>query len=58
MEMTQTAFVDLLAGRFDIQYKTQTPASIEFDLGPTRTHERRAIGFTSRQLVVCCGSRG
>ena len=36
MKMTQTAFVDSLVDRFDIQYDTQTPASLEFDLGPKR----------------------
>ena len=40
MKMTQTAFVDSLVGRFDIQYETQTPASVEFDLGPKRIHEK------------------
>ena len=58
VKMTQTAFVDSLVDRFDIQYETQTPAFVEFDLGPKRIHEKGAIGLTSRQLVVCCGSRG
>ena len=58
MKMTQTAFVDLLVDRFDIQYEVQTPASVEFDFGPKRIHEKGVIGLTSRQLVVCCGSRG
>ena len=40
MKMTQTAFVDLLVDRFDIQYETQTPASVEFDLGPKMIHEK------------------
>ena len=40
MKMTQTAFVDSLVDRFDIQYETQTPASVEFDLGPKRIHEK------------------
>ena len=40
MKMTKTAFVDLLVDRFDIQYETQTPASVEFDLGPKRIHEK------------------
>ena len=41
MKMTQTAFVDSLVDRFDIQHETQTPASsVEFDLGPKRIHEK------------------
>ena len=40
MKMTQAAFVDSLVNRFDIQYETQTPASVEFDLVPIRTHEK------------------
>ena len=40
MKMTQTAFVDSLVDRFDMQYETQTPASVEFDLEPKRTHEK------------------
>ena len=40
MKMTQTAFVDSLVGRFGIQYETQTPAPVEFDLGPKRVHEK------------------
>ena len=40
MKMTQTAFVDSLINRFDIQYETQTPAAVELDLGPKRTHEK------------------
>ena len=40
MKMTQTAFKDSLVNRSDIQYETQTPASVEFDLGPIRTHEK------------------
>ena len=38
--MTQTAFVDSLVNRFDIKYETQTPATVELDLGPKRTHEK------------------
>ena len=38
--MMQTACVDSLVGRFDIQYETQTPASVECDLGPKRIHEK------------------
>ena len=44
MKMTQAAFIDSLVDRLDIKYDTQTPASIEFDLGP-----KRAVGLTSRQ---------
>ena len=41
IKMTQTAlFVDPLVDRFDIQYETQTPASVEFDLGLKRVHEK------------------
>ena len=40
MKMTQTAFVDSLVDRSDIQCETQTPASVEFDLGPKRIHEK------------------
>ena len=40
MKMTQTEFVDSLVDRFDIQYATHTPASVEFDLGPKMTHEK------------------
>ena len=40
MKMTQTAFVGSLLDRFDIQYGTQTPASVELDLGPMMIHEK------------------
>ena len=41
VKMTQTAlFVDSLVDRFDIQIETQTPASVKFDLGPKRIHEK------------------
>ena len=40
VKMTQTAFVDLLVDRFDLKYETQTPASVEFDLGPKIIHEK------------------
>ena len=40
MKMTQTAFVDSLVDRFDIQYEAQTPASVELDFGPKRIHEK------------------
>ena len=40
MKMTQTAFVDSLVVRFDIQYESQTPASVEIDLRPKRIHEK------------------
>ena len=32
MKMTQTLFVDSLVDRFDVQYETQTPASVELTL--------------------------
>ena len=40
IKMTQTAFIDSLVDRFDIQYETQTPASVKFDLGPKMIHEK------------------
>ena len=40
MKMTRTAFVDSLVDHFDMQYEPQTPASVEFDLGPKRIHEK------------------
>ena len=40
MKMTQTAIVDSLVDRLDIQYETQTPASVELDLGPKIIHEK------------------
>ena len=40
MKMRQTTFTDSLVDRFDIQYETQIPASVEFDLGPKRIHEK------------------
>ncbi|CAN0412556.1 unnamed protein product, partial [Ascophyllum nodosum] len=40
MKMTQTAFVDSLVDRFDLQYETQTPASVEFGLGQMIIHEK------------------
>ena len=40
MKMTQTAFVDSLVDRFDIQYETQTTASVDVDLESKRTHEK------------------
>ena len=42
MKMTQTAFGDSLADRFDIQYGTQTFASVQFDLGPRMIHKKRS----------------
>ena len=39
MKMTQTAFVDSLVDRFYKRYVIQTPASVEFDLGPKKMHE-------------------
>ena len=56
--MTQTASVDSLIDRFDIQYETQTPASVEFDLGSKTIHVKEGDCLTSRQLVVCCRYRG
>ena len=41
-EMTQEAFVDSLVDRFGIQYETQTPASVEFDLGPNTIYEEKS----------------
>ena len=41
LKMTQTAlFVDSLVDRFDIQYKTQTSASVEVDVKPKRIDEK------------------
>ena len=40
MKMTETAFVDSLVDRFNVQYETQTPASVELDLRPKRIHEK------------------
>ena len=40
MKMMQTAFVDSLVDRFDIQYETQTPASVELDLGTKKIYEK------------------
>ena len=57
MKMTQTAFVDSLVDHFDIQYETQTPASVELTLDRRELTRRRAIGLTSRWLVVCCRAR-
>lgn len=39
-KMTQTAFIDWLVERFDIWYKSQTSASVYFDLGPKRSDEK------------------
>ena len=44
MKMTQTAFVDSLVDRFDVQYEIQTPASVEFDLGPMMSNENEGDG--------------
>ena len=41
VKMTQTAFVDSLVDRFGIQYEAQTPASVEFDLGPQKNDEKK-----------------
>ena len=42
VKMTQTVvlFVDSLVDRFDLHYKTQTPASVEFGLGSKRIDEK------------------
>ena len=50
MGMTQTASVDSLIGRFDIRYETQTPASVEFGLGPKRIYEKKG-GWPYKQAV-------
>ena len=34
VKMTQTYFVKSLVYRFDINFKTETPPSVEYDLGP------------------------
>ena len=57
VKMTQTAFVDSLTERIDIQYESQTPATVEFDLRPKRSDKKREVGLTSRRSVVYCGSR-
>ena len=38
IKITQTTFVDSLVDRFDTQYETQTPASVEYDLGLIKYH--------------------
>ena len=59
MKMTQTAFVDSLVDCYSIQYKTQTPASAEFDLGPKRITRRGAwsvvdlSGMTRPDIATC-----
>ena len=50
MKMTQTAFGDSLVERFNIQYETQTPASVQFDLGPKRIHEK-GVDWPYKQAV-------
>lgn len=40
MKMTQATSVDSLVECFDIQYETQTPASVELDLEPKRNDEK------------------
>lgn len=55
---TQTAFVDLLVERFDVQYESLTPASVEFDPGAEGKWREKAIGLTSRRLVGFLGSQG
>ena len=58
VKMTQTAFVDSLVDCFNIQYETQSPASVEFDLGPKRTDEKDGDWPYNWRSVVCCGSLG
>ena len=41
MKMMQKVCVGSLVDRFGIQCETQTPASVEFDLGPKRIHEKK-----------------
>ena len=36
VKMTKTAFVESLIDHFDIQFETETPAYVEYDLGPNR----------------------
>ena len=50
IETTETAFVDLLVDRFDIQHETQAPASVEFVLGPKRIHEKGG-NWPNKQVV-------
>ena len=50
MKMTQTAFVESLVDRFVVQDETQTPASVEFDLGSKMTHEKEG-GWPYKQAV-------
>ena len=50
VKITPTAFVDSLVDHFGIQHETQTPASVEFDLGPKRTDEKE--GEWSYKQVV------
>ena len=50
MKITQTAFIDSLVDCFDIQYETQTSASVEFDLGPKRIHEKEG-NWPYKQVV-------
>ena len=50
VKMTQKAFVDSLAERFDIQYESQTPALVEFDLGPKRSDNKEG-GWPYKQAV-------
>ena len=52
MTMTQTAFVDSLVERFDIEYESLTPTSVEFDLGPKRSYEKEGVGLKRRWSVV------
>ena len=56
--MTQTAFVESLIDRFDIEFETETPASIEYGLGPKRIDKNESDWSYKQLSVVCCGSRG
>ena len=42
VKIAQTAFVDPLVERFDVQYASQTPAPVEFDLGPKRSDDKES----------------
>ena len=41
VKSTHMASVELLVGRLDIQFETKTPASVEYDLDPTRIDENK-----------------
>ena len=48
--MTQTAFVSSLVGRFDIQYETRAPASVEVGLKPKMT-DKKEDNWPYKQVV-------